>query len=199
MSAVCDNNHPLAPGETRCAECGARIKMQWMKTDSTAPKTEPSSDQPLAADSPEPPTSQAICEEGHPLEHGESKCRICGSRIKMRWMTDSGPIRTSAPKAAELRTTTPASPLPATAAQDDKPSNADAREMIRKGLAGMATSGIVLAFILFNWTASCLRMRLASRSREVGSGIRFGAAPPTLLGYPRKPAFTIYATTTPRC
>lgn len=31
MAAECENGHPLAEGDSACSQCGARIKMQWMK------------------------------------------------------------------------------------------------------------------------------------------------------------------------
>jgi hypothetical protein len=33
----------------------------------------------------------AICENGHDLEVGTSKCGVCGARMKMQWMPDNSP------------------------------------------------------------------------------------------------------------
>lgn len=41
-NAICENGHPLEGGQSRCAACGARIKMQWMDR--------PAGDDPLVGD-----------------------------------------------------------------------------------------------------------------------------------------------------
>lgn len=41
--ALCENDHPLVTGESRCTLCGERIKMQWMRYGSS-PRRAPARD-----------------------------------------------------------------------------------------------------------------------------------------------------------
>jgi hypothetical protein len=46
--ALCENDHPLVTGESRCTLCGERIKMQWMSPravrDGSSTRPEPTVD-----------------------------------------------------------------------------------------------------------------------------------------------------------
>jgi hypothetical protein len=52
--AVCENGHPLTASESRCSQCGARMKMQWMDG-STPPASKASGSAPRSQ---RPPASQ---------------------------------------------------------------------------------------------------------------------------------------------
>lgn len=41
--------------------------------------------------------TQAVCENGHPMQSGETKCSECGGRLKMQWMSETA--QTAAPAA----------------------------------------------------------------------------------------------------
>ncbi|MGH8894796.1 MAG: hypothetical protein ACRDWY_16065 [Actinomycetes bacterium] len=56
--------------------------------------------------------SQAICENGHALSSGQSRCEECGARIRMQWMKDEDPGKSfprssQAPAPATVRPSAP--------------------------------------------------------------------------------------------
>jgi len=79
---ICENGHNLEAGQSRCAKCGARIKMQWMANAMASASSVPAAG-PKVLSAPAGP----ICENGHSLQAGQSRCPSCGARIKMQWMT----------------------------------------------------------------------------------------------------------------